>query len=135
MNKAIVLGRLGQDPEIRHTQSGDAVATFSLATSDAWKDKITGERKEETEWHRCVAWRKSAEIIAEHAKKGAMLLVEGRMKTRKWQDKDGVDRYTGEIIVDQFQFVGSKPERGNSSNSEPPGQSQNADYFDDDIPF
>ena len=138
VNKVIIAGRLGQDPELRYTSGGDAVASFSLATSETWKDKQTGEQREESEWHRCISWRRVAEIIGEHAKKGAMLYVEGKLKTRKWQDATGADKYSTEIIVENFQFLGSRPEGASEARKEAPKaqqQSKDDDFYADDIPF
>lgn len=141
INKVIVLGNLGQDPEIKYMPNGGAVANFSVATSESWKDKNTGEAHEKTEWHRCVAFRKLAEIIGEYVKKGDKIYVEGKLQTRKWQDKQGNDRYTTEIVVDEMQMLGDGKRKGNGQQqrSAPPQQQapqQNAaDGFDDDLPF
>ena len=94
INKVILIGRLGRDPEIRYTPNGDAVANFSIATSENWKDKNTGEKKEKTEWHRLVAFRRRAEIIGEYLTKGSLIYIEGKLQTREWDDKEGVKRYT-----------------------------------------
>lgn len=110
VNKVILVGNLGQDPEMRYLPSGDAVATISLATTERWTNKA-GDKEESTEWHRCVAFGKRAEVIGEHVKKGDPLYVEGKIKTKKWQDKDGHDRYTTEITIDNFQFLGSKRDK------------------------
>lgn len=104
VNKVILIGNLGQDPEVRHMPNGNAVANVSLATSESWKDKTTGEAKERTEWHRVVFFGKLAEIVAQYLKKGAKIYVEGKLQTRKWE-KDGVDRYSTEVVVDGFQGV------------------------------
>jgi len=108
INKVILIGRLGNDPEIRYTPSGAAVANFSIATSEEWKDKDSGEKKERTEWHRIVAWRKLGEICGEYLSKGKQVYVEGRLQTRSWDDKDGNKRYTTEIVASDVQFLGSR---------------------------
>lgn len=105
VNKVIVIGNLGDDPTIRYTQNNIAIATLSVATSETWKDKQTGEPKEITEWHRCIAHRRLAEICGEYLKKGSKVYIEGRLQTRKWQGQDGVDRYTTEIIVKELQML------------------------------
>ena len=109
VNMAIVFGNLGDDPEVRHTSAGKSVCNFSVATSESWKDKTTGDPQTATEWHRCVAYDKLGEIIGEYAKKGSKLYVKGRLKTRKWQGQDGQDRYTTEIIVEDFQLLDGRP--------------------------
>lgn len=108
INKVIIVGNLGNDPEIRYTQSGTAIANISIATSETWKDKQTGEPREQTEWHRCVAYRRLAEIIGEYLKKGSKVYIEGRLQTRKWQDKEGIERYTTEIVVNDLQMLDSR---------------------------
>ena len=108
VNRVTLIGNLGNDPEIKFLTNGDAVCNLSIATSESWKDKSTGQPQERTEWHRVVFFRKPAEIIGEYTKKGSKLYIEGRLQTRKWQDKDGNDRYTTEIRGDQFQFLDSK---------------------------
>jgi len=105
VNKAIVLGNLGRDPELRHTASGKAVATLRLATNEQWNDQA-GERQERTEWHSVVVWGRQAENCSQYLKKGRTVYVEGRLQTRKWQDKEGQDRYTTEIVADRVQFIG-----------------------------
>ena len=120
INKVILIGHLGADPDIRYMPSGEPVANLSLATSESWKDGNTGETREKTEWHRVVAFRKLAEIIGQYCKKGSKLYIEGRLQTRKWQDQNGQDRYTTEIICDQMQMLDSKP-----GNAPPPyGESE-----------
>lgn len=143
VNKVILVGHLGKDPETRYLPNGDQTTTITLATSDTWKDKQTGEKKEATEWHRVVFWRKLAEIAGQYLKKGALVYVEGALKTRKWQDKNGQDRYTTEIVADTMQMLGGKS--GGSSAPEPspsPAPQRSAqgappadDGFGDDIPF
>jgi len=109
VNKVILVGNAGRDPEVRYTPEGSAICNLSLATSSSWKDKASGEKREETEWHRLVSYGKLAEIMGEFVRKGKPIYVEGRLKTRKWQDKDtGTDRYSTEIVVDQMQLLGAK---------------------------
>lgn len=142
VNKVILIGNLGADPEVRYMPSGGAVANLRLATTESWKDKQTGERQEQTEWHQVVFFGKLAEIAGEYLKKGSKLYVEGRLRTRKWQDKSGTDRYTTEIVGGDMQMLdgrggstGFDGDRGGSpsSHAEPAGGGI-AD-FDDDIPF
>ena len=109
VNKVILIGNLGADPDIRYMPSGEPVANLSLATSESWKDSQSGELREKTEWHRVVAFRKLAEIIGQYCKKGSKLYIEGRLQTRKWQDQNGQDRYTTEIIADTMQMLDGKP--------------------------
>ena len=142
VNKAIIIGRLGNDPEMRYMPSGEAVANLSIATSESWTDKNTGEKREKTEWHRVVAFRKLAEIIGQYCKKGDQIYIEGKLQTRKWSDKNGQDHYTTEIIADQIQMLGSKEDRGQRERqSEKPGRlpdpppNPSPQTFDDDIPF
>jgi single-strand DNA-binding protein len=151
INKVILIGNLGQDPETRFMPSGGAVTNVSIATSESWKDKNSGEQQERTEWHRVVFFNRLAEIAGEYLKKGSKVYVEGSLRTRKWQDKDGQDRYTTEIVADQMQMLdsrggsadedfGGSPQRAApQSSSRPPEASaskpQSFDDFDDDIPF
>ena len=107
VNRVTLLGRLGKDPETRFMTNGEGVTNFSLATSEKWKNQ-SGEKQEKTEWHNCVAYRKLAEIIGEYVRKGEQLYVEGKLQTRKWQDKEGKDRYTTEIIIDKVDFIGNQ---------------------------
>ena len=102
INKTILLGNLGRDVEMRYTANGEAVANCQLATSSEWKDRESGERQSATEWHRCVAWGKLAELIGQYCRKGSTVYFEGKLRTRKWQDKEGVDQYTTEVVVDDF---------------------------------
>lgn len=139
VNKVIIVGRLGQDPEIRYMPDGKAVANLSVATSESWKDKQTGQKQEKTEWHRIVIFGKLAEIAGEYLSKGSQAYFEGKLQTRKWQDKNGQDKYTTEIISNTMQMLDTK---GGSSNnqqqqSQPPAQqpAQGFDDFDDDIMF
>ena len=122
INKVILIGRLGRDPEIRYTPNGDAVANFSIATSENWKDKNTGEKKEKTEWHRLVAFRRLAEIIGEYLTKGSQIYIEGKLQTREWDDKEGNKRYTTEIVVNQMQMLGGKNDSGSDNYSPPTNQ-------------
>lgn len=115
INKVILIGTLGRDPEVRYMPNGDAVANFSIATSESWKDK-SGAKQERTEWHNIVIYRKLAEIAGEYLKKGRPVYIEGRLQTRKWQTKDGQDRYTTEIIADQMQMLGARDNKGDSDN-------------------
>jgi single-strand DNA-binding protein len=141
INKVIIVGHLGKDPEVRYTPSGSAVANFSVATSETWKDKTTGEKKERTEWHRIVAWDKLGEICGEYLSKGRQVYVEGRLQTRSYDDKEGVKRYTTEIIATDVQFLGPKDSGGGrpgSSGGAPPrdtGGGPGPPVADDDIPF
>lgn len=147
VNKVILVGRLGKDPETRYMTSGEAVTNCTLATSENWKDK-SGEKQERTEWHNLVFYRRLAEIAGEYLKKGSQIYVEGKLQTRKWQDKEGKDRYTTEIVVNEMQMLGSKSSGGGSfevvedrpASSAPakaaPAAGKNSfDNFDDDIPF
>ncbi len=112
VNKVILVGNLGKDPETRYTADGAAITNITLATTDTWKDKATGEKKEATEWHRVSFFGKLAEIAGQYLKKGRPVYVEGRIRTRKWQDKEGQDRYTTEIVADQMQMLGSREGMG-----------------------
>jgi len=141
VNKVILVGNLGADPETRYMPNGDAVANIRLATTESWKDKATGEKREITEWHRVVFYRKLAEIVGQYLKKGSAVYVEGRIRTRKWQDKEGQDRYTTEIEGNAMQMIGGKGSQSDSSDSGPSSQPQSKpassgfDDMDDDIPF
>lgn len=161
MNRAILLGNVGRDPEIRTTNSGDRIASFSLATSETWKDKTTGERKETTDWHNIVCFNQNLiPIIEQYVKKGSKVLIEGAIKTRKWQDRDGSDRYTTEIVIGRFDGrlglegsprgierdehgYGTTRDRQPRDQQDDPRQSMGAspargrlaDQLDDDIPF
>jgi single-strand DNA-binding protein len=108
INKVILIGNLGRDPEVKYAPSGSAIANVTIATSRQWKNKDTGEKQEETEWHRVVFYDRLAEIVGEYLKKGRPVYVEGRLKTRKWTDKDGVEKYTTEIVAEQMQMLGSR---------------------------
>lgn len=147
VNKVIVLGNVGRDPELRYTPSGAAVCNIALATSRSWKPKDSTERQEETEWHRIVLYDRLAEVAAEYLKKGNPVYFEGRLKTRKWQDKEGKDVYTTEIVAESMQLLGSR-EQGESRAPSPatrpatprppapaPKSGSSFDDMDDDIPF
>lgn len=108
VNKVILVGNLGKDPEVRYTPGGSAVANVTIATSDQWKDKQTGENQERTEWHRVVFFNRLAEIVSEYVKKGQQIYIEGRLQTRKWQDQGGQDRYTTEIVANEMQMLGGR---------------------------
>lgn len=140
VNKAILIGHMGKDPEVRYMPSGNAVCNATLATSESWKDKQTGEQKDRTEWHNLVFYGRLAEIAGEYLRKGSQVYVEGRIQTRKWQDKNGNDRYTTEIVVNDMQMLGSRSGGSSGFAGEPasqaaPAPAAAADDFDDDIPF
>lgn len=138
LNRVMLIGRLGKDPELRYMPNGKAVVNFSIATSENWKDRDTGDKQERTEWHNIVAFEKLAEIIAEYQRKGSQVFIEGKLRTRKWQDKDGKDRYTTEIVASGMQMLGSRPqqERSESPSTQSSGPANAAaDSFDDDVPF
>ena len=152
INKVILVGNLGKDPEVRYSPSGQAVANATLATSESWKDKNTGEKQERTEWHRIVFFGRLAEIAGEYLQKGAQIYVEGRLQTRKWQDKEGQDRYTTEIVANEMQMLGSRSGAGapadhsfnqdtpsnegqGSGGARAPAKAPAGADFDDDIPF
>ena len=139
VNKVILVGRLGRDPELRYTQGGQPVANFTLATDERWTNK-DGERQERTEWHRIVAWRKLAEFCGEYLSKGRLVYVEGKLQTRDWEDKEGNKRKTTEIVADRINFVGPRPgSDSDSSDGGPPsgsgGPAPGGPAGDDDIPF
>ncbi|MCB5188741.1 single-stranded DNA-binding protein [Methylobacillus caricis] len=134
VNKVILVGNLGRDPEVRYMPNGEAVCNFSIATTDNWKDK-NGQRQERTEWHNIVMYRKLAEIAGEYLKKGRPVYVEGRLQTRKWQTKEGQDRYTTEIIADQMQMLGGREGGGGGNASyEGGGDDFNQDYSGQSAP-
>jgi single-strand DNA-binding protein len=164
LNKVTLIGNLGEDPEVKYMPTGDAVANITLATSMRWKDRQTGERKESTEWHRVVFFRRLAEIAGEYLKKGSQVYVEGHLRTRKWQDQAGLDRYTTEIVADELHMLGSRsggtanmggdqapssynapaaskpdysaqPSKPANNASNMPPSPPTYDDFDDDIPF
>jgi single-strand DNA-binding protein len=141
INKVIIVGNLGQDPDTRYMPSGSAVTNFTVATNESWKDKATGEQKDRTEWHKVATFNRLAEISAEYLRKGSQVYIEGKLRTRKWQDKSGNDRYTTEIIADEMQMLGgrsgggSAPMGGDPGPSSAPPAPSSGDDFDDDIPF
>ena len=153
VNKVILVGNLGADPESRFFPNGDAVANVNIATTDTWKDKQTGEKREATEWHRVVFHRRLAEIVVQYLKKGSQVYVEGSLKTRKWTDKEGVDRYTTEVVASEMKMLGSRQgmgapneDRGSRSSGAEQGSASrpsaasapaasNFNEFEDDIPF
>ena len=163
VNKVILIGRLGKDPDVRYTPDGKAVTNITLATSESWKDKNTGQKQERTEWHRVVFFGGIAGVAGEYLKKGSQVYIEGKLQTRKWQDQSGQDRYTTEIVVDGFngsmemlgsrggtaEFGGASPQQAAQNqggyqqqnapapaqNQQPQGQMPSSDNFDDDIPF
>jgi len=150
INKVILVGTLGADPDTRYTPSNAAVTNLSLATNESWKDKQSGEQKEKTEWHRIVMFNRLAEIASEYLRKGSQIYIEGKIQTRKWEDKEGKDRWTTEIVANEMQMLGGRSSGGNpggasgsefassgSSASAPSSapSSDASDDFDDDIPF
>lgn len=148
VNKVIIVGNLGRDPETRYMPNGDAVTNIAVATTESWKDKNSGEKKELTEWHRVTFYRKLAEIAGQYLKKGSSVYLEGKLHTRKWTDKDGVERYTTEIIADAMQMLGGGPKQVDDDAAPQPQQSRqpaqssrqqrpapNFSDMDDDIPF
>ena len=145
VNKVILVGNLGKDPEVRYSPSGSAMANVTIATTDSWKDKQTGEKQEKTEWHRVVFFNRLAEIVGEYLKKGSQVYIEGRLQTRKWQGQDGQDRYTTEIVANEMQMLGGRSGGGTSDwsgaqasggTSQPtPAAATPPDDFDDDVPF
>ena len=149
INKVILVGNLGADPENRTSQTGNAITNISVATSETWKDKSTGQQQERTEWHRVVFFNRLAEIAAEYLRKGSKVYVEGSLRTRKWQDQNGQDRYTTEVVGNEMQMLDSRgmggDQYGGGTQSAPPPQSQSQpqptssggcfDPVDDDIPF
>jgi len=165
INKVIIVGNLGQDPEVKYMPSGGAVTNISIATTDSWTDKSSGQKQEKTEWHRVVFFNRLAEIVGEYLRKGSQVYIEGSLRTRKWQDQSGQDKYTTEIVAREMQMLGSRaggssdfqqnsapqqapqqqasqqqaPQGGGSQQNAPQQQSsapsQNFDNFDDDIPF
>ncbi|EGR1072044.1 single-stranded DNA-binding protein [Vibrio cholerae] len=143
INKVTLVGNLGSDPEVRYMPSGGAVATLSIATSETWRDKTTGEQKEKTEWHRVTVFGKLAEIARDFLKKGSQVYVEGELRTKKWQDQSGEDRYTTAVVVQGYrgilQMLGNRQLESNSPQTqtplEPPQYNEPPMDFDDDIPF
>ena len=152
VNKVTIVGNLGQDPEVKYMPSGGAVTNISVATSESWKDKQTGQPQERTEWHRIVFFNRLAEIAGEYLKKGSQVYLEGSLRTRKWQDQSGQDRYTTEIVASEMQMLGSKGSQENNYNNnnglnqntntaelhnleKSPAPAQGINEFDDGIPF
>lgn len=154
INKVILIGNVGSDPEVRYMPNGNAVSTLSIATSETWKDKQTGEKQDRTEWHRVVFYNRLGEIAGEYTKKGSRIYIEGSLRTRKWQDQQGVERYTTEIIANEMQLLDSRTQAGHemsapaSSRQAPPAaraqqasaptamdQHEGFELLDDDIPF
>lgn len=156
VNKVILVGNLGRDPEMKYTANGAAIANITVATSESWNDKQTGEKVEKTEWHRVVFFRRLAEIAGEYLRKGSQVYIEGKLQTRKWQDQSGQDRYTTEIVGEEMQMLGSRGDSGGSSGGGAPSggggsgggfrsspapqsdsdqQSSDGGFSDDDIPF
>ena len=149
VNKVIIVGTLGQDPDVKYSASGNAIANISLATNEQWKDKTTGHKQEKTEWHRVVMFNRLGEIAGEYLKKGAQVYIEGKLQTRKWQDQSGQDRYTTEIVANEMQMLGGHPVGNSQTNNpaqqpraqtpsqNPPAQGQGDNFggFSDDIPF
>ena len=147
INKVIIVGNLGGDPETRYMPSGSAVTNLTVATNESWKDKQTGEQKDRTEWHKVAMFNRLAEIAAEYLRKGSQVYIEGKLRTRKWQDKSGQDRWTTEIIADEMQMLGGRGGAGGGGGGSAPMSSgkdsgppsappqTGPDDFDDDIPF
>ncbi len=136
INKVILIGNLGQDPDVKYTPSGTAIANLSIATSESWKDKNTGETKEKTEWHKLVFFSKLAEVCGEYLKKGSKIYVEGKLSTEEWEDKSGQKRYTTKIICNSLQMLdGATKGDGHYKPPPPETTSAPANDFDDDIPF
>jgi len=141
VNKVILIGNLGRDPELRYTQGGQAVANFNIATSESWTDKATGQKREQTEWHRIVAWGKTGELCAEYLSKGRSVYVEGRLQTREWEDKDGNKRYTTEVNAQTVKFLGGGRGEGGGasgggmSSGGGPQDGSDGPPPDDGIPF
>lgn len=157
VNKVILVGNLGKDPDMKYTANGAAIANITVATSESWNDKQTGEKQEKTEWHRVVFFRRLAEVVGEYLRKGSQVYIEGRLQTRKWQDQSGQDRYTTEIVADEMQMLGGRGGSGGDSGGGAPSggggfrsnnqqgkqssqssnnqQSSDGGFSDDDIPF
>ncbi|MEM7361280.1 MAG: single-stranded DNA-binding protein [Pseudomonadota bacterium] len=157
INKVILVGNLGNDPEVRYANNGSAIANISVATTESWKDRNTGEQQERTEWHRVVMFNRLGEIAGEYLKKGSQVYIEGKLQTRKWQDQSGQDRYTTEIVANEMQMLGGRagadmgsgggyqrpaqqpqaqqPQAAAQPSNQPAAQPQPSNDFDDDIPF
>lgn len=135
VNKSILVGHLGAAPDVHYFADGTPKASVSIATTDSWKDKESGEKKEKTEWHRVVFFKGLAEIVAKHLQKGSQIYVEGKLRTRKWTDKDGIERYITEIVGEEMRMLGKKP-AGEMQNAPAPSKAASGfDDMDDDIPF
>ena len=158
VNKVIIVGTMGQDPDVKYSASGSAIANISIATNEQWKDKTTGQKQEKTEWHRVVMFNRLGEIAGEYLKKGSQVYIEGKLQTRKWQDQNGQDRYTTEIVANEMQMLGARggsadfggtsqgsgqasnqgvarPQANNPQQQQAPVANDNFGGFDDDIPF
>ena len=155
INKVILIGNLGNDPDTRYTAGGAAVANITLATNESWRDKESGEMQERTEWHKVVFFARLAEIVSEYLRKGSQVYIEGRLQTRKWQDKEGNDRWTTEIVANEMQMLGGRggggggdfgppsqrggeaaaPKKGGAGAAAPAGGEAEKEFVDDDIPF
>ncbi len=152
INKVILIGNVGSDPEVRYMPNGNAVTTLSIATSETWKDKQTGEKQDRTEWHRVVFYNRLGEIAGEYTKKGSRIYIEGSLRTRKWQDQQGVERYTTEIIANEMQLLDTRAQGGEMPSNRPSAaapmarqtqapapaaadQHEGFELLDDDIPF
>ena len=144
INRVMLVGNLGQDPDVKHTANGNAVVNITVATSESWNDKQTGEKVEKTEWHRVVAFQKLAEIMGEYLRKGSQVYIEGKLQTRKWQDQNGQDRYTTEVVADNMLMLGGRGETdthqqssGFRKDAQPRHEHAQSgdDFMDDDIPF
>lgn len=132
LNKVMLIGNLGADPETRYTTAGDAVASISLATTDEWRDKGSGEKRQSTEWHKVVFFKRLAEIVGQHLRKGSQVYVEGRIKTKKWTDKDGIERYMTQVEATEMKMLGK---RERDDDTAPTQSTRTVSDLDDDIPF
>ena len=135
LNKVLIIGNLGADPEIKYTQAGSPVANLSIATSERWKDKTTGEQKEQVEWHRVVIFGRLAEIAEQYLKKGSKIFVEGKLQTRDWEDSEGKKRYTTEVIAREMTMLDSRGDSDGTSQASSPTPKQDNDKSEEDIPF
>lgn len=137
VNKVILIGNLGKDPEVRHLESGVAVANFSIATSESFKDRNTGEKKTQTDWHNIVMWRGLAEVAEKYLKKGSSVYIEGKLKTRSWDDKEGNTRYTTEVVADNMTMLGKASDSNSGASNSPEAPASTSAFEDDtdDLPF
>jgi len=135
VNKVLIIGNLGSDPEIKYTKAGDPVANLSIATSESWKDKNSGDLQEKVEWHRVVMFSRLAEIAEQYLKKGSKVFVEGKLQTRKWQDQEGKDRYTTEVVAKEMTMLDSRSTSQSQENSPKAESEKPKDDFEEDIPF